>query len=214
MSNRLGIAPNTWQPSEMEKISNIEIKTTAGVSFWQQQGQSILDASIAAGYPINYACRAARCCFCKAQIFSGKTIAYRKEKLPANLTDAGWILTCTRTAVSDVVIDVGELKQSTFVVQSPIPCSILLLASYSVLELSVKLLLPIAVNFGALEGHIVKLHSAQYVLKGEYVISSVDIPERAIELLITKQDVPQDWTFWISLAKKGDILTLSSPVSL
>jgi CDP-4-dehydro-6-deoxyglucose reductase len=86
----------------MSKINNNKkITTNKGFTFEQLQGQSILDASIEAAYPINHSCRSGRCGLCKAQVLCGETVSYRRETLYKKERKKHWILTCAHTAVSD-----------------------------------------------------------------------------------------------------------------
>ena len=45
-------------------------------SFYAEKHESILDAAIRAGVPINYGCSNGNCGLCKAQVISGSTTLF------------------------------------------------------------------------------------------------------------------------------------------
>lgn len=68
---------------------------------------TLLDAAIRSGVPLNYGCSGGNCGLCKAKVLSGEVKKTRLHDFV--LTEAeklqGYILLCSNTAVSDVVIE-------------------------------------------------------------------------------------------------------------
>ena len=72
------------------------------------EGQdTLLEAAMSAGIPLNYGCSGGNCGLCKARVVSGEVKKTRHHDYV--LTEAeksqGWILLCSNTAVSDVSIE-------------------------------------------------------------------------------------------------------------
>lgn len=68
---------------------------------------SILEAAIRSGVPLNYGCSGGNCGLCKARLVSGevKKTRHHDYVLPEAKASQGYILLCSHTAVSDVVIE-------------------------------------------------------------------------------------------------------------
>ncbi len=87
-----------------------DIVTTAGKRFSAHEGESILDAALRNDIALEYSCRTGRCSTCKAQLRGGSTTTLHDESgLSPTQRAEGWILTCVRSARSDLVIEVEDL---------------------------------------------------------------------------------------------------------
>lgn len=81
-----------------------------GHEFFVEGSNSILEAGLSAGLALNYGCSNGNCGKCKCRIISGETkkirhhdfVVSEKEKLQ------GYILACSHTAVSDLVLEADE----------------------------------------------------------------------------------------------------------
>ena len=71
---------------------------------------SILESALSAGFALNYGCNNGECGRCKARLISGEVQATRKPEyiLPETERKRGYILTCSNTAVTDVVLQAQE----------------------------------------------------------------------------------------------------------
>ncbi len=72
------------------------------------EGQdTLLDAAIRAGIPLNYGCSGGNCGLCKARLVSGRVMKTRHHDyvIPEAEKEKGYILLCSNTAVSDAVIE-------------------------------------------------------------------------------------------------------------
>lgn len=70
------------------------------------QGQSILDAALAQGADLPYACKGGVCCTCKAKLLEGKVEMEVNYGLEEDEMAAGFILTCqSRPVTPKVVVD-------------------------------------------------------------------------------------------------------------
>lgn len=68
---------------------------------------SLLEAAIRSGIPLNYGCSGGNCGLCKARVLSGEVKKTRLHDfvIPEAEISQGYILLCSNTAVSDVVIE-------------------------------------------------------------------------------------------------------------
>ncbi|MDO6693070.1 2Fe-2S iron-sulfur cluster-binding protein [Aliiglaciecola sp. 3_MG-2023] len=190
----------------------MKISTQNGVVFQQKDGQTILDASIEAGYPINHSCRAGRCGFCKVKLLTGQSESYRCQQLSQQEIDENWILTCCHTALTDVHIDAGQLQQVSVPKVCSIPCAIDSLEWLTPDVLEVTLQLPLIVKFSYLAGQYVDLSQAGGV-SSRYCVTELNgntQPQKiALHVLANNQD-PMD-LYWFKQAKVADLLSLEGP---
>jgi CDP-4-dehydro-6-deoxyglucose reductase len=68
---------------------------------------SLLEAAVRAGIPLNYGCSGGNCGLCKARVLSGQVKKTRPHDFVISEAEKnqGYILLCSNTAVSDVVIE-------------------------------------------------------------------------------------------------------------
>lgn len=183
------------------------ISTTKNVTFEQLDGQSILNASIDAAFPINHSCHSGRCGFCKAKVLSGKTQAYRKEELTQTKLENHYILTCARTALTDITLDVGELTQIKIPKSINIPCVINALAYLTPHILKVTLQLPLIARLPYLPGQHIDITNPNGTCRS-YSLAKAKVENKMIELHISKVENGAMSQYWFNQAKVGDILTL------
>ncbi len=116
----------TWIKQEVEAamepgfINPLDIKdnvlrvTTAQVTvlpskhdFLVEGHDTLLEAAIRSGIPLNYGCSGGNCGLCKAKVLSGEVKKTRQHDFVISEADKnqGYVLLCSNTAVSDVVIE-------------------------------------------------------------------------------------------------------------
>jgi len=80
--------------------------------FWLEGNGSLLEAAVQSGLSLNYGCTNGNCGLCKARIVSGevKKIQNHDYVLSEAEKNMNYILLCSNTAVSDVVIEALEAK--------------------------------------------------------------------------------------------------------
>ncbi len=97
----------------------------SGHSFPVPQGKTILEAGLEAGFSLPYSCRAAVCSTCRALISAGEV---DHGEVFGTLSDdemaQGYTLLCRAKPLSDVVVDVGELKGLEGVRPTILPCRV------------------------------------------------------------------------------------------
>ncbi|UHD15960.1 2Fe-2S iron-sulfur cluster-binding protein [Thiocapsa bogorovii] len=82
----------------------------SGHDYFVEGNESILDASVRAGINLNYGCASGNCGACKGRLISGETRRIREHDyvLSEREKAMGYLLTCSHTAVTDVVIEAAE----------------------------------------------------------------------------------------------------------
>jgi len=89
--------------------ANIKI-IPSGHDFFVEGNESILDASVRAGLNLAYGCSSGNCGACKARVISGEVWKMRDHDYPLSNREKqmGYILACSNTAVTDLVLEAAE----------------------------------------------------------------------------------------------------------
>jgi CDP-4-dehydro-6-deoxyglucose reductase len=82
----------------------------SGHEFFVEGTETILDASVRAGLKLAYGCSSGNCGTCKARVVSGEVwkTADHDYVLSEREKQMGYILTCSNTAVTDLVLEASE----------------------------------------------------------------------------------------------------------
>ncbi|HEY5994920.1 MAG TPA: 2Fe-2S iron-sulfur cluster-binding protein [Gallionellaceae bacterium] len=106
------IEPGFSNPLEVKErllsIMSAHVTVLPGKQEFLVEGQdTLLEAAIRAGIPLNYGCSGGNCGLCKARVVSGQVIKTRHHDyvIPEAEKERGCILLCSNTAVSDMVIE-------------------------------------------------------------------------------------------------------------
>ena len=85
----------------------------SGHDFFVEGNESILEASVRAGLTLNYGCSSGNCGDCKARVISGETWRLREHDYVISEREKtmGYILTCSHTAVTDLVLEAAEANR-------------------------------------------------------------------------------------------------------
>ena len=160
----------------------------SGKSFQAEPHESILDAAIRAGVPLNYGCSNGNCGLCKARIVSGETrqlgsydfVIREAEKIQ------GYALMCSTACQGDVVID-AEVAASP----EDIPAQNLRVKVRKVDRISDELAiitaqLPRTVRLRFLAGQY--MHVSHEQGSHDYAIASCPCDEKRLEFHVRKQE--------------------------
>lgn len=82
----------------------------SGHEFFVEGSESILDASVRAGLHLSYGCSNGNCGACKARLVSGRVWKMRDHDYVLSESERrlGYILTCSSTAVTDIMLEAAE----------------------------------------------------------------------------------------------------------
>lgn len=189
-----------------------QITTSHGKTFPSTDGQSLLDAALSAGVTLPYSCRTGRCSTCKAKSGSGTSRTLHDELgLDADERAAGWILTCVRTATSDLQLEVDDLGDIVLPAARTVPCRIQSLERLSHDVLRVTLRLPPTSELGFLPGQYIDVvgHGG---IRRSYSIANAPSPDKRIELHIREVPGGAMSAYWFGQAKVNDLLRLNGPL--
>jgi len=98
----------------------------SGHEFFVEGNNSILEAGLSAGLALNYGCSNGNCGKCKAKLISGEVKKIRQHDFV--ITEAeknqGYILACSNTAISDIVLEADEATHANEIPLQKIPARV------------------------------------------------------------------------------------------
>jgi len=177
-----------------------------------ETGTSILDAASAASIQLPYSCKTGRCGTCKCRLIEGTTTTRLPE---AGLSDAekaaGWILSCVRSAQTDLEIEAETLGDIALPAARTLPCRISALDRPAVDVLRVRLRLPPTQAFAFLPGQYIELigHNG---LRRSFSLANASAPGGELELHVRAIDGGAMSRYLFDVAKVGDLLRLRGPL--
>lgn len=188
------------------------VRLTSGREFAAEPGISLLDAASAEGIALPYSCRTGRCSTCKALVQRGQTFPRTEETgLSSKEIEAGWILTCVRSAETDVELDIEDLGGITLPLPKTLPCRIAELDKLTSDVLRVKLRLPPASTFSFLPGQYIDVIGANG-LRRSYSLANASYSGKFLELHIRAVNNGLMSDYWFNRAKLNDLLRLNGPL--
>jgi CDP-4-dehydro-6-deoxyglucose reductase, E3 len=188
------------------------VTLTGGTKFSSESGVSILDSASRSKVALPYSCKTGRCSSCKCRVLSGVTHALQSE---VGLTESekvdGWVLSCVRSAESDVTLELDDLSAWCIPSAKTLPCridSMQLLAS-DVLE--IKLRLPPNSNFIFIPGQYIDVIGPGGVRRS-YSLAGASSENSILELHIRAVAGGAMSQYWFNQARLNDLLRLNGPL--
>ena len=171
----------------------------------------MLDAALRANIVLEHSCRTGRCGSCRAHALSGSSAPLVDEiGLSQAEREAGWILTCARTATSDVQLDAEDLGAIEVYPAKTLPCRIQALERLSEDVLRVVLRFP--------PNQKLDYHPGQYIdvigkdgLRRSYSVANAPASDRSIELHIRQVAGGAMSRYWFEEAGINDLLRINGP---
>jgi CDP-4-dehydro-6-deoxyglucose reductase, E3 len=189
-----------------------EITLISGRSFEASQGVSILDAASLAHISLPYSCKTGRCSTCKCKVVSGKTTALHPETgLTDQEKDRGWILSCVRTADSDVVLDASDLGGVELPVNKTFACRISQITFLAPDVVQIILRLPPSADFKFFSGQYIDLIGPNGIRRS-YSLANASFANKTLELHIRAVEGGLLSNYWFNEAKINDLLRLNGPL--
>lgn len=99
------------QESDKEKVSEVSIQMDGDLFEFSLEygGQNLLDAALAAGVDLPYACKGGVCCTCKAKITEGKVVMDLNYALEPEEVENGYVLLCqSHPRTSSIYVDFDQ----------------------------------------------------------------------------------------------------------
>lgn len=181
----------------------------AGHEFFVDGKDTLLEAALRAGIPLNYGCSNGNCGECKARLISGqvKKVHPHDFVLKENEKAEGAFLLCSYTAVSDVVVEAGVSGADDIPLQS-IPTRVKAVEILNPRVAALHLTAPRSQRLHFLAGQRVSLTAGE--LSGEYYVASCPCEERHIELHIRRDNRAFARHVFEDLAKE-DLVRIDGP---
>ena len=189
----------------------LSIETSSGKRFEAEKGTSILEAAAAAGVTLPYSCKTGRCSTCKCKVTSGRTEVLAPESgLTEEEKQAGWVLSCVRSALSDLVIEVADLGDRVLPAVRTWPCRVQRLARLAPDVVQVWLRLPPNADFGFIPGKYIEVIGAGGIRRS-YSLANSPSEDKLLELHIREVAGGEMSRYWFGEARENDLLRLSGP---
>ncbi|RYE79122.1 MAG: 2Fe-2S iron-sulfur cluster binding domain-containing protein [Oxalobacteraceae bacterium] len=188
------------------------IRLSNGSQFESEPKESVLDAAMRAGVTVSYSCRTGRCSSCKAKVQSGASVPLQEELgLSQEEKSAGWMLSCVRTAESDLALEVEDLGDVVLPAPKTLPCRIHALERLAPDVLRVVLRLPPSAMFTYYPGQYVDVLGPGGVRRS-YSIANASADHKLLELHIRQVAGGVMSEYWFAQAKENDLLRLHGPL--
>lgn len=188
------------------------ISLANGKQFETGSNETLLDAALRANLTLEYSCKTGRCGTCKSTVLFGRTLAVLDE---VGLTDsekaAGWILTCARTAIDDVGLDLEDLGDIRLALPKTYPCRVQALDRLAADVLRVVLRLPPQQSLDYRPGQYIDVIGPKGVRRS-YSVANAPVAERTLELHIRQVPEGEMSRYWFSDARVNDLLRLHGPL--
>jgi len=183
-----------------------------GQTFEINSGEKILDAAQRNGININYSCRNGRCSSCKCRIIEGNTQSLTAETgLQTKELEEGWILSCVRSALNDLVLDVEDIFDRELPPIKTLPCKIHNIKRATENVLVVSLRFPPSTEFSFIPGQYVDIIGPNNIRRS-YSIANADFAEKLLELHIGLVEDGIMSNYWFNHAQVNDLLYLNGPL--
>jgi CDP-4-dehydro-6-deoxyglucose reductase len=188
------------------------VSTSGGQRFASAEGESLLDAALRQDVTMAYSCRTGRCNSCKARLRGGTTqLLHPETGLGESDRQAGWVLTCSRSATSDVELEIDDLGGVHLPPPRTLPCRIqsLRLLAGDILEVVLRLPPSMALDF--LPGQYVEIIGHGGVRRS-YSIANAPQQDRRLALHIRRVPGGAFSEYWFGQAGVNDLLRLKGPL--
>jgi CDP-4-dehydro-6-deoxyglucose reductase len=190
----------------------LQIKTTYGKAFPLIGGQTVLDAATKAGISLPYSCKIGRCSTCKCKVLSGQSTAIVDELgLTADEKAQGFILSCVRSASTDMLIEVEDLGDQVIPEVKTLPARISSLEKLAPDVLSVKLRFPPNTPLTYLAGQYIDVIGPGG-LRRSYSVANAPVADNQLQLHIRAVQGGAMSEYWFNQAKANDLLRINGPL--
>jgi CDP-4-dehydro-6-deoxyglucose reductase len=190
----------------------LKIQTIHGKAFIQSAGQTLLNAATKSMIGLPYSCKTGRCSTCKCKVFSGESVATVDELgLTSEEKAQGFILSCVRTALTDMLIEVEDLGDQVIPEIKTLPTRISSLEKLAPDVLSVKLRFPPNTPFTFLAGQYIDVIGPGGIRRS-YSVANAPASDNQLELHIRAVQNGAMSQYWFDQAKDNDLLRIKGPL--
>jgi len=174
--------------------------------------ESILDAAIRAGVPLNYGCSNGNCGLCKAKVVSGSINSLRPHDFVIRDADKiqGHALMCSNTCQSDVTIDAEVVAAASDIPAQKLRIKVRKIDLVSSDLAIITLQVPRSVRLRFIAGQYVRVFDDQQ-RSHEYAIASCPCDEKRIEFHVRKLEDDAFSNMVFNQLSVGDWLNIEGP---
>ncbi len=174
--------------------------------------ESILDAAIRAGVPLNYGCSNGNCGLCKARIISGKTRLLRAHDFVIRAAEKiqGYALMCSTACCTDVVIDAAVAVNVTDIPVQNLPAKVRRIERLSDALMIVTTQVSRAARLRFIAGQYMRVYDDDN-RSHDYAIASCPCDDRRIEFHVRKLQQDTFSNFMFTNLNVGDWLNIQGP---
>ena len=189
-----------------------QVTLTSNKAFQLEPGTTVLNAAMKAGISLPYSCKNGRCNSCKCKVLNGSTTANHDEiGLSPEEKEQGWILSCVRTATSDLTIEVEDLGDVQLPTPKTYPCRISSLEKVSADVMCIRLRLPPSAQFEFIPGQYIDIIGPNGSRRS-YSLANGGFENKSLELQVKKVQGGELSNYWFNEAKENDLLRLHGPL--
>lgn len=188
--------------------ANVRIEPS-GHEFMVEGNDTLLEAALRAGIPLNYGCSNGNCGECRARLVSGQVTKVHPHDFVLKETDKGngAILLCSYTAVTDVVIE-ASVAGAEDIPPQHIATKVRAIEPLGPDVLALHLTTPRSQRLRFLAGQAVTLHIGD--IEADYHLASCPCEDRHIEVHVRRDNRPFARKAFADL-RKEEIVTLDGP---
>ncbi len=193
----------------MQAVSAQVTVMPSGHTFTIEGNDTILQAALRAGIPLNYGCNGGNCGDCLARLVSGQVSKIHPHDFLIKEADKvkGALLMCAYTVLSDLVIE-ANVAGADDIPQQTIATRVMAIDPIDEHVLVLHLMTPRSQRLRFLAGQSVRLAVGDAV--GDYYIASCPCEDRHIELHIRRDQQAFSGQAFTGLSKE-DAVTLTGP---
>lgn len=188
------------------------VKLSNGCEFTATIGTSFVDAAMSGGITLPHSCKTGRCSTCKCKVLQGETTTLQAE---TGLTEAekaeGWILSCVRSAQTDVKLEVEDLGNVVLPPCKTFPCRISSIDYLATDVVRIMLRLPPSAAFVSIPGQYIDVIGPSGVRRS-YSLANANTADKTLELHIRAVDGGIMSDYWFKHAKANDLLRFNGPL--
>jgi CDP-4-dehydro-6-deoxyglucose reductase, E3 len=194
-------------------VSNMPLVTLdSGKKFESHSSSSLLDAAEKAGIALPYSCKTGRCSTCKCKVISGQSVATVDELgLTSEEKAQGFILSCVRSAQTDMLIEVEDLGDQVIPEVKTLPARISSLEKLAPDVLSAKLRFPPSTLFTFLAGQYIDVIGPGGIRRS-YSVANAPASDNQLELHVRAVQSGAMSQYWFDQAKVNDLLRINGPL--
>lgn len=187
------------------------ITLSSGKSFAGSSDSTILESATQNHVNLPYSCKTGRCGACKCKLISGETTALVAE---LGLTEAeksdGWILSCARTATTDVVLGVEDLGDALIPAAKTQACRISSLEKLTPDVIKVVLRLPPNADFNFIPGQYIDV-IGRGGIRRSYSLANAPKVDNTLELHVRAVEKGAMSQYWLYQSAPNDLLRFYGP---